>query len=205
MDALEPVGEFAWRATVSGDLREANARVRAAAATLRPDVRFTRVVSGTRSLLVELRDPRADLREVILASLEDELPRGPVGKMHEIEVRYDGEDLTTIAGIAKIEVDEVVALHAGTVYEVAFLGFQPGFAYLLGLPARLAAVGRLETPRTRVPEGGVAIASGWAGVYPSASPGGWRLLGRTPARLFDAEASNPALLAPGDRVRFLPT
>ena len=84
-----------------------------------------------------------------------------------------------------------------------FAGFAPGFAYLGELPAELR-VPRLATPRTRVPAGSVAIAGAMTAIYPQASPGGWRLLGRTDARLFDPAATTPARLRPGDRVRFEP-
>ena len=85
----------------------------------------------------------------------------------------------------------------------AFCGFSPGFAYLAGLPEELA-VPRLDTPRTKVPAGAVALAGTWCAAYPTASPGGWRLIGRTDAALWDAAREQPALLAPGTRVRFRP-
>jgi KipI family sensor histidine kinase inhibitor len=85
---------------------------------------------------------------------------------------------------------------------VAFCGFAPGFAYLRGLPAAWA-VPRLAVPRARVPAGSVALAGGYAGIYPSASPGGWRLVGRTAVTLFDVRREPPALLSPGTRVRLV--
>jgi KipI family sensor histidine kinase inhibitor len=85
---------------------------------------------------------------------------------------------------------------------VAFCGFSPGWAYLKGLPEELA-IPRLETPRARVPAGSVALADTYAGIYPTASPGGWRIVGRTGVQLFDAERDPPALLSPGTRVRFV--
>jgi KipI family sensor histidine kinase inhibitor len=120
------------------------------------------------------------------------------------EVRYGGEegpDLEAVAREAGVGPERVVALHAAAVYRVAFVGFSPGFAYLLGLPAELE-VPRLESPRERVPAGSVAVAGPFSAIYPSATPGGWRLIGRTSAALFDPAASRPATLAPGDRVRF---
>jgi KipI family sensor histidine kinase inhibitor len=98
---------------------------------------------------------------------------------------------------------DVVDLHAGTTYEVLFLGFAPGFAYLGELPEALR-LPRLATPRPRVPAGSVAIAGAMTAVYPHPSPGGWRLLGRTDAAVFDAASSAAARLRPGDRVRFVP-
>jgi KipI family sensor histidine kinase inhibitor len=99
-------------------------------------------------------------------------------------------------------VEEAVTAHTGTQFSVAFCGFSPGFAYLAGLPARLA-VPRRASPRTRVPAGSVALADGWCGVYPQASPGGWALVGTTDVELFDLDRDPPALLTPGTRVRFV--
>jgi KipI family sensor histidine kinase inhibitor len=102
-----------------------------------------------------------------------------------------------------LSVEETISLHAGAAYRVAMVGFQPGFPYLLGLPERLQ-VPRRSSVRAHVPAGSVAIAGAQAGIYPGESPGGWHLLGRTALRLFDPTASCPALLLPGDRVRFVP-
>lgn len=126
----------------------------------------------------------------------------PPGKRHELSVVYDGPDVADVARLTGLSTEEVVTRHAAAEYVVAFLGFAPGFAYLLGGDERLE-VPRLDRPRERVPGGTVAIAGPYAGVYPRDSPGGWRLLGRTDAVLFDAERAEPALLAPGDRVRFV--
>jgi inhibitor of KinA len=98
--------------------------------------------------------------------------------------------------------EDVVALHSGAAYVVGAVGFSPGFPYLLGLPTELH-LPRRSTPRPRVPAGSVAIAAGQAGVYPQATPGGWHLIGRTQAELFSLERDSPALLAVGDRVRFV--
>jgi KipI family sensor histidine kinase inhibitor len=125
----------------------------------------------------------------------------PLGELVEVSVVYDGPDLEFVASRWGTGVDEVVARHTAIEFVAAFCGFAPGFSYLSGLAEELA-VPRLDTPRTRVPEGAVALAGSWCGVYPSASPGGWRLLGRTDAALWDPEREPPALLAPGTRVRF---
>ncbi|HEY3486070.1 MAG TPA: allophanate hydrolase subunit 1 [Ilumatobacteraceae bacterium] len=122
----------------------------------------------------------------------------------EIPVVYDGADLTAVAAATGLDVESVVRLHAGAEYEVAFLGFAPGFAYLRGLPPALH-LPRRATPRTRVDAGSVAIAAGWSAVYPTASPGGWHLLGRTEAVLWDAMRDPPSLFVPGAQVRFVPT
>ena len=113
----------------------------------------------------------------------------------------DGPDLERLAAYARLDAAEVVARHARGEYTVALLGFQPGFPYLLGLDPALA-MPRLERPRTRVAAGSVGIAGAQTGIYASASPGGWNLVGRTGAALFDSRRAAPTLLMPGDRVRF---
>lgn len=120
----------------------------------------------------------------------------------DIPVHYDGEDLDAVATATGMGVAEVVARHTAGAYVSAFCGFAPGFAYLTGLDERLV-LPRRATPRTRVPAGAVAIASEYTAVYPSPSPGGWHLLGRTDAALWDLDRDPPALLAPGTRVRFV--
>jgi KipI family sensor histidine kinase inhibitor len=124
----------------------------------------------------------------------------------EIPVLYGGDagpDLADVAAIAGLDPQAAAGLHAGGDYVVFMLGFMPGFPYLGGLPAAIATP-RLASPRTLVPAGSVGIAGAQTGIYPTASPGGWRLIGRTPVRLFDARQAPPAMLAPGDHVRFLP-
>jgi KipI family sensor histidine kinase inhibitor len=118
-----------------------------------------------------------------------------------LPTRYDGEDLEWVARTWDMTRAEAVATHIGTVFTVAFCGFAPGFAYCTGLPERLS-VARLERPRPQVPAGAVGVAGEFTGVYPRASPGGWRLLGRTERPLWDPQADPPALLAPGTVVRF---
>lgn len=119
-----------------------------------------------------------------------------------LDVVYDGEDLAEVARLTGLPVDEVVARHCAPTYTVAFGGFMPGFAYLVGLDPVLR-VPRRSTPRERVPAGSVAVADEFSAVYPAATPGGWRLLGRCAAVLFDVTRTPPALLAPGTRVRFV--
>jgi KipI family sensor histidine kinase inhibitor len=122
----------------------------------------------------------------------------------EIPVCYGGEfgpDLAAVAAHARLDESTVIAAHAAGDYRVAMLGFAPGFPYLLGLDPRLHAPRRAQ-PRTRVPAGSVAIGGAQTGIYPRELPGGWQIIGRTPLALFDAASSAPALLAPGQRVRF---
>lgn len=123
----------------------------------------------------------------------------------EVPVCYGGEygpDLEEVARHCRLAPARVIELHASAEYLVYFLGFAPGFPYLGGLPAELATP-RLPTPRRQVPAGSVAIGGSQTGIYSIESPGGWRIIGRTSLRLFDPEASPPALLRAGDRVRFL--
>jgi len=127
-------------------------------------------------------------------------------RLVEIPVCYEREfapDLEDVARAHGLSTEEVVRLHASAEYVVHFLGFVAGFPYLGGLPDALATP-RLPIPRRRVPAGSVAIAGSQAGIYPFPTPGGWRILGRTPETLFRADREPPALLAPGDRVRFAP-
>ncbi len=121
----------------------------------------------------------------------------PIGKRIDVPVRYDGPDLGFVAETHRMTPAQVIELHASVEYLVAFLGFAPGFAYLLGLPAQLATP-RLASPRPNVPAGSVGIAGGQTGIYPAASPGGWQLIGQTDLELHAEWAM------PGDRVRFVP-
>ena len=118
-----------------------------------------------------------------------------------IPVVYDGDDLASTAALLAVSTEALVARHTGIEWRVAFIGFAPGFGYLVSDDWPLE-VPRLAAPRTRVPAGSVALAGAFGGVYPRPSPGGWRLIGRTDATLWDPEAADPALLAPGRRVHF---
>jgi KipI family sensor histidine kinase inhibitor len=164
------------------------------------------VIPGAGTVLVTVRPGSWDL--AALASRIRGLPRrDPVPgdlPLAELPVCYDGPDLAEVARLAGLSTAEVIARHAAAEYTVGWLGFSPGFGYLTGLDPALRGVPRLAQPRLRVPAGSVAIAGGLTAVYPSASPGGWRLLGRTTARLWDPDRDPPALLAPGMRVRFRP-
>lgn len=159
------------------------------------------LVPAARTLLVTGPDV-ARLRAAVLAARPAPHPPG-AGELVELPVLYDGPDLADVAAQTGLTPDEVVARHSGAEYRVAFGGFLPGFAYLVGLDPRLH-VPRRATPRTRVPAGSVAVAGPYSAVYPRASPGGWSLLGTCPALLFDADRDPPALLPPGTRVRFVP-
>jgi KipI family sensor histidine kinase inhibitor len=126
----------------------------------------------------------------------------PGGPVVEIACRYDGADLAAVATAWGVSEPEVARLHAAADYRVAFCGFSPGFAYLTGLGERFA-VPRLPSPRTAVPAGSVGLAGSYTGVYPRSSPGGWQIIGRTDAVVWDPGQEPPALLTPGARVKFV--
>ncbi|HST14744.1 MAG TPA: 5-oxoprolinase subunit PxpB [Gaiellaceae bacterium] len=161
----------------------------------RPDL--VDIVVGHTTVLVTWAAEPADLGELVLMPEPE-----PAGRRVEIPVAYDGPDLEEVARLTGLSQEEVVARHTGAEHVAAFLGFQPGFAYLIG-GDELLRVPRREEPRTQVPGGTVAIAGPYSGVYPRDSPGGWRLLGSTATAMFDPAREPPALLAPGDRVRFV--
>jgi KipI family sensor histidine kinase inhibitor len=143
--------------------------------------------------------------EAILRAYVDRLEEIPLREPRrlEIPVRYGGEfgpDLDEVAGLHGMTPAQAIELHASAVYVVYFLGFVPGFAYLGGLPEALATP-RLAAPRPKVPAGSVGIAGNQSGVYPFSTPGGWRLIGRTPLEMFRDEKS---VLSIGDLVRFVP-
>jgi KipI family sensor histidine kinase inhibitor len=168
-----------------------------------PMAGLVEVVAGAATVLLRF-DPFtvSEQRVREYAEALEPLPAGAADVITVVvPVVYDGRDLHDVAEAAGLSRDEVVARHTAPAYEVAFCGFAPGFAYLRGLDPALV-VPRLDTPRTRVPAGAVAVADVWTGVYPRESPGGWRLLGRTDLVLWDSGNPEPALLAAGTIVRF---
>jgi inhibitor of KinA len=133
-------------------------------------------------------------------------PTASFGNQHTIPVLYGdewGPDLEDVAAFANMPVADVVRLHSSVLYRVYMLGFSPGFPYLGSVPEPLV-IPRLATPRTTVPAGSVGIAGHQTGIYPTSTPGGWRLIGRTPVALYRPTNSTPFLLGPGDVVRFEP-
>ncbi|GAA3602422.1 allophanate hydrolase subunit 1 [Nonomuraea rosea] len=179
-------------------------------AALRADrpAEVVEIVPGPESVLVVAPEADQDrLRARLTAVVEQERGRTGAGAAEEpvvtIPVVYDGADLDSVAESAGISVDEVISRHSGRELVVGWLGFAPGFAYLTGLDPVLE-LPRLDTPRTSVPAGSVAIAGPYSAVYPTASPGGWRLLGRTSLQVWDVAADPPSLFRPGVRVRFEP-
>jgi KipI family sensor histidine kinase inhibitor len=211
--AVQPLGEAGWTVTLGDRVERAtHERVLALAERLAaaPPPGMAELVPGYATLTVFF-DPAvadADALRLRLGELAATPPatRGaeaPERPVVALPTRYDGPDLDEVAARTGLTRDQVVDLHSARVYRVYLLGFAPGFAYLGDLDAALVLPRRRE-PRPRVPAGSVGIAGAQTGVYPLATPGGWHLLGRTKVRLFDAAREPPALLHPGDRVRFEP-
>jgi len=159
------------------------------------------VVPAARTVLLDgLADPAAVADRLAgweLGVVDTE----PVGTLVEIPTTYDGPDLAEVARQWGMTAAEVVRTHQAALFTVVFCGFAPGFAYCAGLPDGLT-VARLLEPRSSVPAGSVGLAGEYTGVYPASSPGGWQLIGRTQAALWVPGRDRPALLAPGDLVRF---
>jgi KipI family sensor histidine kinase inhibitor len=175
----------------------------AVAALAAPPSGLVDVVPGARTVLVRIDPQVTTVAAAIpaLAAVDVVALDAPAAGTITIPVTYDGEDLAEVADRTGLGVDGVVAAHTGTPWRVGFVGFAPGFAYLVGGDPRLRVPRRAE-PRRRVPAGAVALAGSHAGVYPRPSPGGWQLIGRTDAVLWDLDRDPPALLQPGAVVRF---
>ena len=188
-----------------------NRRVHALARSLRAAAHpaVVEVTPAYHCLMVEydpIRIRLEHLEEIIRARAAELSQPAPEPRDVEVPVCYGGEmgpDLNTVAAHAGLTPDEVVALHTERAYPVYCLGFSPGFPYLGEVDPRLSTP-RLAEPRLKIPAGSVGIGGSQTGIYPSPSPGGWQIIGRTPLRLFDPWRNPPALLAPGDRVRFRP-
>ncbi|AQT78224.1 allophanate hydrolase [Mycolicibacterium litorale] len=164
------------------------------------------VVPAARTVLCTLADPRyqAPTRQRLSRlRIDPAMVDTPADRPADvvIEVIYDGADLADVARHTGMAVSDVVDAHTGTLWRVGFGGFAPGFAYLVGGDPRLA-VPRRSDPRTAVPAGAVGLAGEFSGIYPRQSPGGWQLIGRTEAVLWDIDRPRPALLVPGMWVRF---
>jgi KipI family sensor histidine kinase inhibitor len=175
---------------------------------LRRERGITNLHPGYTSLLISF-DPRLITHARVETLVRETEIAGivlPEPARRSIPVCYGGDlgpDLGDVAAHCGLSTERVIELHSAPEYLVHFLGFSPGFPYLGGMPDVLA-MPRLPNPRVRVPAGSVAIGGRQTGVYPLTSPGGWRIIGRTPLRLFTPDADPPALLGMGDRVRFIP-
>jgi KipI family sensor histidine kinase inhibitor len=198
---LRPCGEHALLVEV-GDLDEVLALYASLDEDPVPGV--VDMVPAARALVLHLDPEVTDVRQVAGAVRAVEVRRGsrPAAGHLEVPVVYDGSDLADVARLTGLTEREVVAVHTGQEWTVAFCGFAPGFGYLVGEDDRLS-VPRRENPRTRVPPGAVGLAGEFSGVYPRESPGGWQLIGRTELVAWDITRDPPALLTPGVRVRFV--
>ncbi|WP_333619374.1 5-oxoprolinase subunit B family protein [Dietzia sp.] len=162
------------------------------------------LVPAGRTVLISASNPSA--RASAVATCESWVPgtaKPEAGDHHEIPVVYDGPDLEDVARQLGGSTSDVIDLHSGARYRVAFMGFSPGFGYLTGLPEELH-LPRRDDPREAVPPRSVAVAGEFSAVYPRTSPGGWNLLGRAAVPLWDEEWERPNLFAPGDTVTFVP-
>ncbi|MTV26940.1 carboxyltransferase domain-containing protein [Nitriliruptoraceae bacterium ZYF776] len=168
-----------------------------------PPAGLVALVPASRTLLVQF-DPAVTSASAVDAHLEaaaaTAAPTAPAAEV-TLPVVYDGEDLDEVAALTGLDREAVIAAHTGQWWTVGFVGFAPGFAYLVGEDDRLRVPRRPE-PRPAVPAGAVGLADAFSGVYPRRSPGGWQLIGRTEVATWDLGRDPPALLPPGTRVRF---
>jgi inhibitor of KinA len=208
---IQPVGEAAIRVVLGKTMDPLiNQQVQRLAYWLasHPLDGLGEAVPGYATLLVHY-DPAWLVYEDALEHIQQAIQTSdtvslPPGRRIEIPVRYgsqEGPDLAAVAKLHQLSEDEVIQLHCGKEYRVYLMGFTPGFAYLGELHPAIVTP-RLATPRTHVPAGSVGIAGAQTGVYPLESPGGWWIIGRTQMKLFDSQREPPALLQPGDTVRF---
>lgn len=170
----------------------------------------TEIIPTYRSLLINYDPVKISYRELkrSLLELEERLEaiELPSPQTVVIPTLYGGEagpDLEDVASYNNLSPEEVIEIHSGTDYLIYMLGFTPGFPYLGGMSEKIATP-RLENPRTVIPGGSVGIAGSQTGIYPIDSPGGWRLIGRTPVELYNPHANPPVLLQVGDYLRFKP-
>lgn len=189
--------------------RDVNARIHASVrALVAQGVRgILDAIPGYNTLLVEFDravTSAARVRKLVERHFEAGSESAAGARAVTVPVVYDGPDLEDVAARAGLTPDEVVRVHAASEYHVYAVGFTPGFPFL-GDVAPEISTPRLHEPRARVPAGSVGIADGQTGIYPLASPGGWRLIGRTTETVYDPHRDRPFLLEPGDRVRFVPT
>lgn len=214
---IVPVGDQAVNIEFGSEISDKiNDRVYSLADALatKPPAWMKELVPTYRSLLVhydalvfDYETVRAELEQLVVAKRANATiadSRSPL--VYELPTAYGGEhgpDIEAVAEHAGLTVSEVIEIHSSIAYRVYMIGFSPGFPYLGGMNDRIATP-RLSTPRTRVPAGSVGIAESQTGVYPTASPGGWQLIGRTPVRLFDQDKNPPSVLQPGQFVRFVP-
>jgi KipI family sensor histidine kinase inhibitor len=196
------------RSTVLVELRDLDEVLALhASLTSQPLDGIEELLPAARTLMLRFDPDRLSTKALAEALVQRDLTvqqgasRAPRGSLVEIPMRYDGEDLAEVAQLAGLEVDDIIRRHQQSEFTVAFCGFAPGFAYLVGGDPALQ-VPRRSTPRPQVPAGSVALGGVYCGVYPQATPGGWRIIGATSLKMWDVDRDPPALLTPGMRVRF---
>jgi KipI family sensor histidine kinase inhibitor len=201
---IHPYGEGALYVDLEIDEGpDRGARTRAAARYLEERLPGTDVVVGAGTIVLVGTSSWDDLEGLVAEALRAPAVERPDATLHTVRTVYDGPDLEPVARALGLTPGEVIRRHAAAEYTVELVGFLPGFGYLTGLDAALV-LPRRSTPRTRVPAGSVAIAGRYTGIYPLPSPGGWSLIGRAVDFVpFDVTRVPPALLRPGDRVRFV--
>ncbi|KID02641.2 MAG: 5-oxoprolinase subunit PxpB [Hafnia sp.] len=188
---------------------ESQKRIWSLTTRLREYPNVAEVIPGMNNITLLLSVPQADpveALEKLQQWWEESESAQPEVRHIDIPVIYggaEGPDLEEVARLHNLTARQTVELHSSAEYVVYFLGFQPGFGYLGGLPEALHTP-RRAVPRVKVPQGSVGIGGSHTGVYPLASPGGWQIIGNTPLALFDPQASSSTLLRPGDSVRFVP-
>ncbi|MCE9884123.1 5-oxoprolinase subunit PxpB [Obesumbacterium proteus] len=188
---------------------ESQKRIWSLTTRLREYPNVAEVIPGMNNITLLLSVPQADpveALEKLQQWWEESESAQPEVRHIDIPVIYggaEGPDLEEVARLHNLTARQTVELHSSAEYVVYFLGFQPGFGYLGGLPEVLHTP-RRAVPRVKVPQGSVGIGGSHTGVYPLASPGGWQIIGNTPLALFDPQASSSTLLRPGDSVRFVP-
>jgi KipI family sensor histidine kinase inhibitor len=162
------------------------------------------VLAAAETVMIKAESPSAARRmAALLLDMDLTAPAHSAGSLVVIDTVYDGDDLAEVAELTGLGKDGVIAAHSGQVWTVAFGGFAPGFGYMVG-ENQVLEVPRRNSPRTAVPAGSVALAGNYSAVYPRSSPGGWQLIGRTGASMWDLSRPQPALARPGDRVQFRP-
>lgn len=169
-----------------------------------PAAGIEEIIPAARTLLIRFQPLQTDMRRIAM-----DMTRRPLALAAQrqaqviiIPVHYQGEDLAYLADVLGISIPQVIQHHQESIWKVAFTGFAPGFAYLAS-PDWLWQIPRRSSPRTRIPPGSVAVAGGFSGVYPQASPGGWQLIGHTDLAMWDLNRASPALLTPGAQVQFI--
>lgn len=204
-----PMGDGALVMEFANEIsKEVNARIRQTTKAIEKIEGVIEVLPTYRSITIFYRPDQITYDELVtkLQTIKEGNEEGDsLSRRIEIPTVYGGEygpDLAYVAQHASLSEEEVIRIHTGTDYLVYMLGFSPGFTYLGGLDERIATP-RLESPRVKIPAGSVGIAGSQTGMYPSESPGGWQLIGRTPLKLYDPEKEPPVFIQAGDYIRYV--